>query len=172
MVVGKDLLNPENLPNDLALFFNLLGECLRLVKAVIAHDPVQVLRPVIATVHLALLFPVPLNAAITLLPLGNAIAPEASRQQHGEQLLYYLIPPAPELLGVIRGRDEDCVLHHLEYIRIGTAEELSPVIERPGRARHGGERWLQRSKGEVIGNETRLCLIGSRGRIFDASTDL
>lgn len=168
MMVGKDLLYPQNLPNDLALLFHLLGERLSFIEAVVAHNPVQVLGPNVVAIHFALLLSVPLDAGVPLLPLSDAVAPEAPWQKHGEQLLHHPIPPTPEFFGVVRRRDEDGMLYHFEDVGISTAEELSPVIKRPGRVSHGSERQLRRQKHagrtrtEAIANKTHFFWTGSR----------
>lgn len=105
MAASKDLMNPQNVCDNLA----------RLIVAVITRTPIQFLGPIDAAVHLALFPCLPLDAAA---PLGSphldAIAPETSRRQHGEELLHDLISPTPEFLAVVgrRDRDGDGLLDH------------------------------------------------------------
>lgn len=138
LVIDKDLLYPWNLSNYLVRLFDLLRKRLRFVVAVVAHDPVQILGPIVIVAAFHRI--IPLDAAVAFLCVGGSYATKTPGEQGGEELLRQLSPPAPELVVVIRRRHDYGLLHHLEDIAIGAAEELPPIIERSGGALHGERR--------------------------------
>lgn len=152
LLVGEDLLDPEDFPDGLGLLVDLLRQRLRLVVAVIPHGPIHIFLSLAGdAVDLALLLGaaagtalapsssfVPIVVALLGELLFDPIAAMAPGQLTREELLRNPIPLDAEFLRTIRRGDEDRMLDHVEDVGIGAPEVLPPVIQAPWFRHHLG----------------------------------
>lgn len=145
ILIEQNLLDPEHLPNSLALSLDLLSDRFYIVVTTIAsststhHHSSYVFRTFFLLLPiLSLVFHTPSFFQLLVAPFD---AIETPRDRHRVYLLHDPITPRSQLLREIVRSHQDRALYYIEYTPVRSVEEPGPVLQVRRRVlarRHGG----------------------------------